>query len=60
MKIKIALEENHFRDLVAGKELSIEVPTFDGGAPITAKIILRDIGFDRMAAAISDAIKGAR
>jgi hypothetical protein len=50
-EIRAVLTEQHFQRLVAGK--SIEVT--DLGSGHTLKLILEDLGFDRMEAAIADA-----
>lgn len=54
-EIRLRLEEEHFRQLVAGK--TVKIPWDEGnGREYPIKIILEDIGWDRMAQAIYDAM----
>jgi hypothetical protein len=53
-EIRIALDEQQFRQLVAGKEIVVPALLTSPGRA-TVRIILSDIGFDRMAKAIADA-----
>lgn len=60
-EIRISLDESQFRDLVAGKIVSVTMATehHPGTMEKTkVKIALKDIGFDRMAVAVNDAIVG--
>jgi hypothetical protein len=55
--IRIALNEQDFRGLVAGKTVYAVNHVSGGGIPV--EIILSDIGWSRMHAAIIDAINSA-
>lgn len=50
------LDEEDFRRLVCG--LIVKVDEEVRGTPVLVQIALKDIGFDRMAVAIRDAIEG--
>ncbi len=62
MKIRVKLKEEHLRELVAGRVACV---TVDDAAIVqasqfvmrpTIEIVLEDIGFERMAECIKDAI----
>lgn len=50
------LDEEDFRRLVCG--LIVKAEEEVRGTPVTVQIALKDIGFDRMAVAVRDAIEG--
>jgi hypothetical protein len=57
--IRILLDEKLFTALVAGKVVEINGPDRDHmQAPAQVRIILSDIGYDRMSAAITRAMSG--
>jgi hypothetical protein len=56
-EIRVALDEKDFRGLVNGEIVSVEGFDFRG-IKLDIKMILKDIGWDRMAMAIRDAIEG--
>jgi hypothetical protein len=56
-EIRVALDEKDFRGLVNGEIVSVDGFDFRG-IKIDIKMILKDIGWDRMAMAIRDAIEG--
>ncbi len=56
-EIRVALDEKDFRALVNGEIVAVEGFDFRG-ITLDIKMILKDIGWDRMAMAIRDAIEG--
>ena len=52
----ITLTEEHFRDLVAGREITLRLTMTAGNSvEIDVPVILADIGWDRMIKALVDA-----
>lgn len=56
-EIRVALDEKDFRGLVNGEIVSVDGFDFRG-IKLDIKMILKDIGWDRMIAAIRDAYEG--
>ena len=56
-EIRVALDEKDFRGLVNGEIVSVDGFDFRG-LKIDIKMILKDIGWDRMTIALRDAIEG--
>lgn len=56
-EIRVALDEKDFRALVNGEIVAVDGFDFRG-IKLDIKMILKDIGWDRMAMAVRDAIEG--
>lgn len=55
-EVRISLDEQDFRRLVAGRIVEVEVKYRD--QPVWVQIGLKDIGFPAIAGAVNDAMKG--
>lgn len=54
-EIRVALNEQNFRDLVAGKEIMVDGRWGMAPGRVAVRLILSDIGYTRMLAAVIDA-----
>lgn len=55
-EVRISLDEQDFRRLVAGRIVEIEIKFRD--QPVWVQLGLKDIGFAAITAAVNDAMKG--